>query len=64
MARAQTWWPAAAMRAARVSPEVSFAAVRVSDTVSTAMLQARNGRDSSRRDMEFPQMNASASSRG
>ena len=45
------WWPAAAMRAASVSPEVSSAALRVSDTVSTAMLTGMKGRLSSMRAM-------------
>src|SRR5437763_328254 len=51
MRRAATRWPAAAISSASVSPDRSSAALRVSDTVSRAMLTARKGRDSSRRGM-------------
>src|SRR5689334_22662237 len=37
MARASSLWPASATRAASVSPDLSSASVRVSDTVSTAI---------------------------
>ncbi len=43
MARAASSWPAAAMRSASVSPERSSAAVRVSETVSTAIRKGWNG---------------------
>jgi len=51
MARSATRWPDLVIRSASVSPEVSLAAVRVSDTVSTAMFTAMKGRLSSRRAM-------------
>src|SRR5258707_11403954 len=51
MRRAATRCPAAAISSASVLPERSSASLRVSETVSTAMLTARNGRDSSSRGM-------------
>jgi hypothetical protein len=54
IARAATRWPASAMRAASVSPDVSSDVVRVSDTVSTAMFTAMKLRLSSMRPMIFP----------
>src|SRR5579883_3609748 len=44
MARAAMRWPAASARCCKVSPERSSAALRVSDTVNSAMLTGRNGR--------------------
>ena len=41
---AATSWPAAAIISARVSPDLSSAAARVSDTVSTAMRTGMKGR--------------------
>ncbi len=52
--RATTRWPALTIRSANASPEVSFAAVRVSDTVSTAIFTGMNGRLSSIRAMMLP----------
>src|SRR4051794_38812848 len=52
IARAAILCPALTMRSARVSPDVSLAAVRVSDTVRTAMLTGMKGRLSSRRAMD------------
>ena len=47
--RAAILCPAASARSCSVLPERSSAALRVSDTVNSAMLTARNGRVSSRR---------------
>ncbi len=43
MARSASLWPASAIMASSVSPEVSEARSRVSDTVSTAMLSGLKG---------------------
>src|SRR3546814_18280447 len=51
MARAFSTWPASEIRAASVSPDLSSAGVRVSDTVSTAMPTGMKGRLSSIRFM-------------
>src|SRR3954447_6200972 len=47
MARAAKRWPSAVSRSTSVLPDLSSASIRVSETVRTAILTARNGRDSS-----------------
>src|SRR5260370_14702970 len=51
MHRAARLCPAAAISSTSAPPDLSSASWRVSETVRTAMLTARNGRDSSSRGM-------------
>src|SRR6185437_15651477 len=44
---AATLWPSRTIMSARLRPDLSSASVRVSETVRTAILTGRNGRDSS-----------------
>src|SRR3984957_16349508 len=54
IARAASRCPALVIRSTSASPDVSFAGVRVSETVSTAMLTGMNARLSSMRAMMLP----------